>query len=371
MTTINPSIGHAVWTQGGVGTSPGYDCVDARRCWTPPERGEGVASYNSFRVSQRAAGSNMSVDISMDEKAYIRGDAIAHQEIYDVAVHPSTINEPVSTAHGTLPRVDQVVLQVLDHAHDGSGSSLAQTTVLAGTPTSGATLDNRSGVAALPGSTLLLADVLVAAADTSISDSEIRDRRPFIAGVPTPLTKVDMVALESPAALLQADVGNDVTHSLHDLRQSAVLVWVPRRIVGATRMRWKYVQGSTALTGNYAFAIFDSAGTKIIDTGSVAFTGASASLQPRSEVIAATTFEVGWHYLFFGVDTAALGNIGVTGYTVGAGTAGFMGYPNVALFSTTGGVTVPANLLAFTDAGPSSASVTGGPKVPQVSLSVG
>jgi hypothetical protein len=92
------------------------------------------------------------------------------------------INETISAAHATLPRVDQVVLEVLDHAHDASGSTLARTRVVAGTATAGATLDNRTGAAALPSSALLLAEVHVPAADTTISNSQIRDRRSWAKG---------------------------------------------------------------------------------------------------------------------------------------------------------------------------------------------
>jgi hypothetical protein len=75
-----------------------------------------------------------------------------------------------------------VVLEVLDHVHDASGENLSRVRVLSGTATSGATLANRTGAASLPDSCLLLADVLVGAGVTSITNSVIRDRRKWARG---------------------------------------------------------------------------------------------------------------------------------------------------------------------------------------------
>ena len=68
------------------------------------------------------------------------------------------------------PRLDQIVF-------DGYTVS-----VLAGTATAGATLDNRTGAAALPAGSIRLADVLVASGATALASSVIRDRRPWARG---------------------------------------------------------------------------------------------------------------------------------------------------------------------------------------------
>lgn len=189
-TTISPSLGHApLWTQAGTGASPGYDAIDRRRADGMGFQ-EGVFGSASCEVVQRAAGANMSVDITTNVAdalgsglmALVQGDAVTHQGLYPVPPHTAVINETVTTAHATLPRVDQVVLEVLDNTHDSSGSNLVRTRVVAGTATSGATLANRTGAAALPSSALLLADVLVGAAATSITNAVIRDRRKWARG---------------------------------------------------------------------------------------------------------------------------------------------------------------------------------------------
>lgn len=186
-TTIVPSIGAApAFTQAGTGASPGYAAIDFRRLGLVGLQ-EGVYAAGSFEVTQRGAGANMSVDLAASTHtsgvaALVEGDAVAGQGLYAIAPHNAVINETVTAAHATLPRIDQVVLELKDTTHDASGSNLVQTRVVAGTATSGATLDNRTGVASLPPSSLLLADVLVGAAVSTLPNSVIRDRRKWARG---------------------------------------------------------------------------------------------------------------------------------------------------------------------------------------------
>lgn len=366
---IAPSLGHALLTtQAGFGL--GFDAIDDRRFWTGHERGEGVSTFGSFRVVQRGAGANMSVDVLMDEGAYVRGDSVTLQGLYYVAPHSGTLNVDIAVADVTNPRLDLVILEAKDDTHDAGGLNKARVRTVAGTPTAGATLDNRNGAADVPASSVLLADVLVAANDTSITDAEIRDRRPFTTGVPPLLTDVDHAAL-MPLHFSLNSQGVTLAHVTHDLRQSAMLCVLSRRIVNATRIRWRYVQASgTAVTGNYVIGLYDTSGRRIVDTGSVAFGGA---LQvPRAEVvpIAATTFEPGLYYVMIGIDTTA-GTAQVHGVNMDqsnniAGPAG----PNLGVFSTTGGVTPPTTLLAMADQAAQTTAFQA-PPVPFVTLSVG
>ena len=187
-TTITPSLGAApLFTQQGTGASPGYAAVDLRRHISAASLQEGVYAATDFEVVQRAAGANLSVDIggamaAGGSFALVQGDTVNGQGLYIVAAHSATINEAIAAADATNPRVDQVILEIQDNVHDASGGNLARVRVLTGTPTVGATLDNRTGAAALPGSALLLADVHVPALDTTISNSQIRDRRKWARG---------------------------------------------------------------------------------------------------------------------------------------------------------------------------------------------
>ncbi len=337
--------------------------------------GEGVDGYDDYRVTQRGAGANMSVDVAAGV-GNVRGDDSARQGLY-VVTNDGTVNVPVAAAHATLPRLDQIVLHVRDGAPpSGQAGDNGTLEAVAGTATSGATLDNRTGAAALPATAMLLADVIVGAADTSITDSEIRDRRSFSKlCVPPLLTDLNVVGFVpvSPAApgVAASSTSPGATHS-YDLRQSAALMWLPRRIAGVTRIRWRYLQEATPLAGNYVLALFDASGRWLLGTGSVAFTGAANSTQERSEAITAITLEPGLYYLFIGIDTSA-GSAVYPGVALGAGAgaaAAVLGarVRNECLYATSGGLTVPTTLLGLTDQ-----AVTPGnaPSVPLVTLSVG
>ena len=197
-TTIVPGAGAApLYTQQGTGTTPGYAALDDRRASSGALQ-EGVYGTSTlvsaggvsnvaaadFMVTQRAAGANLSVDINMPAGgfAYVQGDTISGQGLYCVPVHAANINEAIAAADPSNPRVDQVILEVQDNVLDASGGNLARTRVLTGTPTAGATLTNRLGAAALPGSALLLADVLVGAGAASVGNTVIRDRRKWARG---------------------------------------------------------------------------------------------------------------------------------------------------------------------------------------------
>lgn len=188
-TTIVPSLGHApILTQQGTGATPGYDAIDFRRLANAGLQ-EGVMEATSYEVTQRGAGANLSVDIAANATpaangvaAYVQGDAVTGQSLYPVPAHTAVINEAITAAHATLPRVDRVILEMQDQTHDGSGAYAARTRVVTGTATAGATLDNLTGAAAVPSSALLLADVLIAATDTAIGNTEIRDRRKWARG---------------------------------------------------------------------------------------------------------------------------------------------------------------------------------------------
>ena len=78
-------------------------------------------------------------------------------------------------ADPTNPRIDRLVVQILDKNVAGSSDATvgSKFRVISGTPTSGATLGNLTGAAAVPANTYLLANVLVPAAATSITGVNI------------------------------------------------------------------------------------------------------------------------------------------------------------------------------------------------------
>lgn len=150
------------------------------------------------------------MDIRVDGGvAWIPGLNVADQGMYRLyTTQQSTIT--VNTSHGSLPRVDQVILRVMDNAHDGSGFNEARVEVVPGTPTTGADLNNRTGATPLTSlgeaskNVLLLYDILVPAGSTVVTAGNTRDKRQPAAvgfgalpGNPPLLTVVQFQALRN------------------------------------------------------------------------------------------------------------------------------------------------------------------------------
>lgn len=136
---------------------------------------QGVEDAASFAVSINS-GLQMSISAGT---AYVKGDNVADQGMYRQYTTAAVL---VTTGahHATLPRLDQVILRVLDNTHDSSTFNEARIEIVPGTATSGATLDNRNGAANLATlgeaskSVLHLADILVPATTGAVT---LRDKR--------------------------------------------------------------------------------------------------------------------------------------------------------------------------------------------------
>jgi microcystin-dependent protein len=159
-----------------VGTSLPFQNVampalDLRRYLAILISSEGVAGSGDMAVAQRSAGANMSVDIAAGE-AYVQGDSVTNQGFY-FALNDATYNlTGFTAAHGSLPRIDRVVLRVRDAFHGDAASDVAFA-ILTGTATSGATLANTTGAATPGNGELVLANILVPAAATTITTANI------------------------------------------------------------------------------------------------------------------------------------------------------------------------------------------------------
>lgn len=127
----------------------------------------GVISLGDFVVT---AGTGMTVNIAAGVAAV--PDQTDTYPAFTPVARTALAGLAVTAANASNPRIDQVVMDV-----DGTLS------VLAGTPTSGATLDNRTGAAAMGNGLIRLADILVPAASASVSAGNIRDRRQWARGL--------------------------------------------------------------------------------------------------------------------------------------------------------------------------------------------
>lgn len=141
----------------------------------------GVPHNAHFLVTQRAAGANMSVDVAAG-RAWVSVSTTAPAGLAHVS-SDTTANVTVTASNATNPRVDQIILRWNDTSIPTGSGNVPTLEVLTGTATSGATLDNRTGAAALPNDCLRLADILVPATSTSVTTANIRDRRPWCRGV--------------------------------------------------------------------------------------------------------------------------------------------------------------------------------------------
>jgi hypothetical protein len=136
---------------------------------------------NGFFVAQRSAGANMSVDVNVGT-ANIEITTGTNNGIGQ-AISDSIANLVIGANASGLPRIDQVFLQYNDAGIPaGVGGNVPTLRVVAGTPTSGATLANRLGAATQPADTLRLADVLVANGAATILQAAIQDRRTMMYG---------------------------------------------------------------------------------------------------------------------------------------------------------------------------------------------
>lgn len=356
----------------------------------PP--GPGVAGYEDFRVIQRQAGANMSVDVgttaqtALGMAAWVRGSTRGHQGLYECTTvdwgaattdtYVAQLNIDVTANASGNPRLDMVVLEILDAQHTGS-SSVMQLRMVNGTATGGATLDNRTGAAALPASCILLADILVPNGAASIVTADIRDRRssavwgalPVLAGVGSSVNQVAFM----PAHGLQVSNVQVSAQTNMDLFQSAALMFLPRRIVSATRVRWRYQQGATANAGNWIIGIYDATGRNIVSTAATAYVGGANTYTEATTTIAATTFEAGWYWVAIGNSAATAAStvvaVSVFGTLANAGGPG-VPYRNIMVRVGSGGTTLPTTLLGMTDVGALGAA-TVSPAVPLIALSVG
>lgn len=198
----------------------------------------GVWDANDYKVVQRGAGANMTVDVGAGfalAPANDPGNAGLYHVQNDAVVNVG----PFSAAHATLPRVDRVVLTVNDSIDGGDASDAGVLQIIAGTATSGATLDNLTGATALTSnSSLLLADVLIPAASSSVVTANIRDRRSWARGASKLMATV--------GATQTVSTGSNQT--LTDLTHRLEFTGVPVQAVLSIDMEHATANGASSIT---------------------------------------------------------------------------------------------------------------------------
>lgn len=338
----------------------------------------GVQGYEDFRPKQNPAGANMQVGIGLPSTEMMVWVRDAAGGVYRYEYNGAQLLVTIGTADLTNPRIDRICAT----APASVDSIVPQIVVLAGTATAGATLDNLTGAQAVPTGYELLADVVVGSGVTSIVTANIRDRR-RVGGImgssgilpppaPTVGTGRDEVIFLPSDDLPQLSVS--LTPTTHDNFQGAYLATLSRRIVGATRLRFRYAQGTTPATSNYNVAILDTSGRLIVAVGATAFTGGASTIQEIALTIAATTFEAGAFLVWMGVAaltaSSAVSFYGIQGN--GTVTAPGPAHRNQKFSLNSGGTTFPATntIAAYSDVVANAAAYTALP-MPIFSASVG
>lgn len=147
--------------------------------------GQGVVGVGDWKVSEHAAGANMSVDIAAGS-AVIVGTEATGQGAYlcsSDAVESVTLDASPSSGQS---RIDLVVATVRDSSISGSDDDMIFDKVT-GTPTTGT-----PAVPTVPASSIVLAQVLVAGLVSSVVNANITDRRVLAPQGVQPVASLDI-----------------------------------------------------------------------------------------------------------------------------------------------------------------------------------
>jgi hypothetical protein len=160
-----------LWMQAGSGDEAlvdDYAAMDDRQLLLSMWSTEGVIG-SGLKVTQRAAGTNFSVDVAAG-LAIVTGDDVSGQGTY--LVHSDAVeNVVIPSPPGSGSRTHRVIAQVRDKLHNSSDWSTYGWTI-------DVLEDTGSGTPALTDSAISLALVTVAAGQVSVTDSNIQDFRP-------------------------------------------------------------------------------------------------------------------------------------------------------------------------------------------------
>lgn len=134
--------------------------------------GGGISQSGDLKVTQNGT-PNMSVNVA-EGCAYVVGTEGTYQGVYFVDNRGVT-NVPIDAAHGTNGRFDLIVARIHDAEYSGL-TSAASIEVVTGTPAASPTVPTP------PANCIVLAQVAVSAAVTSITNDRITDRRTYVRG---------------------------------------------------------------------------------------------------------------------------------------------------------------------------------------------
>lgn len=139
----------------------------------------GVLRSNDCKVT---SGSGLASNIAAGIAAVPNTFQATYGGLY-LCQNTATVAATHAVGDPTNPRIDQVCVKVYDSDTGGDVSDITQAIVIPGTPTEGATINNRLGATpALPPNSLRLADVLVPPSAGASTFFTYRDRRAWMQG---------------------------------------------------------------------------------------------------------------------------------------------------------------------------------------------
>jgi len=164
----------------------------------------GVLSAPSATTGDLAVTQNSTPNMSVNVAAgvgYVRGTSVSLQGAYR-CYNDATVNKSITAAHATLPRKDLIVAQVQDDIHDASGFNRWIISVVDGTAAASPSDPT------IPASSMKLARVNVAAADTAITNAEIDDLRITVG--PAPIARPALSAIVHTAEDMSSTTFGDL-----------------------------------------------------------------------------------------------------------------------------------------------------------------
>jgi hypothetical protein len=219
-----------------------YSGLDMRLGLTGTWSSEGVTAAANFKVSQRAAGANMSVDVA-GGIAVVTGNDVSLQGAY-MCSSDAVTNLTIPAAPGSGSRTHRVILWVKDKLYDGTLAANTYEFVLAvQEDTTGSGPDDD-----LPDSAISLATVTVAASQTSVTDADITDTRISALTTSSWLRQIDSDT-ERPAIPLSGEQIFRTDLSCVEISDGTFWYEMPHRDSGGTTSGLPWTPYDPSLTG--------------------------------------------------------------------------------------------------------------------------
>ena len=174
--------------------------------------------------------------------AYVPGSEGSKQGVY-CCINDGNVTVSLDPAHGSLPRIDAIIVQVQDQNYSGGDNTWVITKVTG-------TAASLPVAPALPVNSLVLAHASVAAGDTAITNSEITDRRHSLTAIGGAL----IAEANNTPPIAQYQEGQLwVVPSTGDIRVKRGGAWVSRTVDTTQNTytpAWTSIAGAQPVVGN-------------------------------------------------------------------------------------------------------------------------